>query len=167
MIIDPTPDVLEAANAAAKTHLVSGGRGGGRRRRAGWRTRRQGAQAPSPSHVLLQGLTDGLQTKGLWTAEMMETLHRWVGGGVTLIWQHHLDLVSIPPGKPHAVANLQPNVKCAMDGLLLRECPACVQSMRDVRHLVPPNDVADYGFLASRMLSLLVQGYYNGPWKTM
>lgn len=160
MVIDP--GVLDAADAAAREHLVSR-----RVRRAAGDGRSSAfssgaAQAPSP---VLQKLREGLKSRCVWTEVMMETLQRWVGEGVELIWQYHMQQVSIPPGKVHAVANLLPCVKVAADGMLVAECLAYVQSIREVRPYVSAQ-ITDYGAIGPRLLRLLLEYASAGTWPT-
>lgn len=59
--------------------------------------------------------------------------------GVHLVWQHHMDKVAMPAGWTHAVCNLSPNTKFAMDGAVADEFVAYVhvEGNRVVRHWLP------------------------------
>lgn len=158
MIIDSDPVVLQKADKVARTRLVSGAGG----RRAG---RRTGNSPPCP-RLAVQRMEQGIKTPCVWTAKAMETLQRLVGPGVHLVFQFHMDLLCLPPGLPHAVTNLQRNVKFTMDGALLSDFPLMVRSMREIRPYMAGHDIPyDYSGGAFRMSNLLVQSFYNGSWR--
>lgn len=75
--------------------------------------------------------------------------------GVCILYQHDKDRVCVPPGWAHAVLNLQPNVKIAMDGVLWDEMPCYVLGRRDVLipHLRKPGD--DFGVISMRAWNVL------------
>lgn len=77
-------------------------------------------RSPCTVALHLQGLSQGLKTPVPWTQEKMVALQDVVRcsqgrAGVHLVWQHHMDKVAVPAGWPHAVCNLSPNAKFAMD----------------------------------------------------
>lgn len=74
--------------------------------------------------------------------------------GVHLVWQHHMDKVAVPAGWPHAVCNLLPNAKFAMDGAVADEFAAYVEGNRVVRHWLPAS-AKDYGGAAGRMFRMM------------
>lgn len=109
---------------------------------------------------VVQGFVEGLKMSLPWTVDQMVTLQRAVGtvqgrAGVHLVFQHHMDRVYVPPGCPHAVCNLLPNAKFAMDGSTTDFFPAYVEANRVVRPWVPPS-ATDYGDAAGRMFRALL-----------